>query len=574
MRNFLVGTALWAILACGFVGCGAKPDESGQPKPSESGDGPDPARLSISTDTSDLLEALKSDDESARLAAIDTLGLPGQQVEGAIAALIGQLGDDSATVRAHAAHALGQIGPTAKPAAEALAKLVADEDSQVRREAVRAFGRIRPGPEVSIPLFTKVLEEAEPEVRVHAMNAMAQQGKEVVPPLIEALSHEEAGYWACLVLAEIGADAEQAVPALVKLFQSDDRPEVCREALLAIAAIGPGAASAVPDLIGVIGDDEELGDGAAVYALGAIGPEAKAAAEKVRALADQEDAPAFLRTICLWALARMDPEDEQLVGEVVPQLVEALKSPESRLRAAAARALLDLDPDPEIVRPVLTKVMEEASAEALDDMLDALASLGEKAVPRLIKALETEEVRPKAAAIIARIGPAAKEAVPTLIDALSDETPETRNEVLFALAAIGPGAEAAVAAATEALGDPEMNVRYAACYALGKIGSAAMPAKAKLQENLAAEDEFLAMASAWALACIHPECPDTPAKSVPVLIEALGRPDRMNRLQAAESLQHLGALAKDAVDALKKAAGDDDEQVRQAAARALEAVGG
>jgi HEAT repeat protein len=222
----------------------------------------------------------------------------------------------------------------------------------------------------------------------------------------------------------------------------------------------------------------------------------------------------------------------------------------------------------------MQKAMEGASPEVLNHVLDALATLGEKAVPRLIAALKVEQIRPKAAAIIARIGPPAKAAVPALVDALSDPNPETRSELLFALAAIGPDAEAAVPAATRALEDPDMNVRYGACFALGKIGKAAIPAKAALHKNLGGDDEFLSMASAWALACIHPECSETAPKSVPILIKALEEPDPLTRIHAAESLQGLGPLAKDAVPALKKALKDDDEHVRQAAAKALKAVSG
>jgi HEAT repeat protein len=509
------------------------------------------------------------------LAAIDALGQRGGAIDGAIPALIEQLGDDSALVRGHAAHALGEIGSAAKPAAEALAKLLFDKDQDLatRREALEAYRKIAPGPEVSMPLFSKLLEEADDEVRVWVMHALAEEGKAAVPPLIRALKHEKLAYWACLVLAEIGPDAQEAVPALVELFQSHEQPEVCREAVLALAAIGPGAADAVPDLTRVLEDEDTLLDGPAVFALGSIGPKAKAAQDQVRKLADDEASPRFLETVCLWALARMNPDDQELVREVVPRLVEALTAPEPRLRAAAARALVDLDPDSEIARPVLAKALEEASPEALNDMLDALASLGEKAVPRLIKALETEELRAKAAAIVARIGPPAKATVPALIEALGDKTPETRSEVLFALAAIGPDAAEAVPAIIQASKGSEMDVCYSACYALGKIGPAAESAKADLAENLAGDDHFLCMASAWALCQIDPKSPETAAKAVPVLIEALEEPDPPTRLHAAESLGLLGPLAADAADALKKLQDDPDEEVRAAAAKALEAIG-
>lgn len=519
------------------------------------------------------MKALDSDDESARLAAIHALGQQGGKIEGAIAALIEQLGDDSAVVRAHAARALGQIGPAAKSAAEPLAKLAFHKEAVVRREAVKAYRSIRPGPEVSIPLFTKLLEEAEPEIRTQVMTAMAEEGKAVVPALIQALGSEKSAYWACVVLSDIGPDAQQAVPALVKVVQSDQLLDVRREAVLALAAIGPAAADAVPALTHLLEDKDEILDGAAVFALGAVGPKAKAAEANLKKLAEDEKSPPFLKTVCLWALARINPEDKQLQGEVVPRLVEALKAPDARIRAAAARGLIDLNPDPEILRPLMQKVMEEATPEALNDILDALASLGEKAVPRLIKALEAEPVRAKAAAIIARIGPPAKEAVSALAAALGDKSPETRNEVLFALAAIGPDAKEAVPAITQAMKDPDLKVCYAACYALGKIGPAAASAKAELAEHLAGKDHFLCMASAWALAQIDPQDAELAAKSVPVLIQALEEPDPPTRLHAAEALGLLGPLAGDAAAALKKLQSDPDKGVREAAASALKAIG-
>jgi len=571
MKNLFVVVAAWVALM--FSACGnSKPGSpaGGAPLEEESGRG---SPSTAGTSEAELLKALDSDDESARMAAIHALVQQGGKIEGAIPALIRQLGDDSALVRAHAARALGQIGPAAKSAAEPLAKLTFDKEATVRREAVKAYRSIRPGPEVSIPLFTKLLEEAEPEVRTQAMRAMAEEGKAVVPALIQALGSEKSAYWACVVLSDIGPDAQQAVPALVKVVQSNPQPDVCREAVLALAAIGPAAAEAVPVLTHALEDEDTVLDGAAVYALGAIGPKAKAAEEKVKKLAEDEKSPPFLKTVSLWALARMNPEDKQLQREVAPRLVEALKAPDARLRAAAARGLIDLNPDPEIVRPAMQKVMEEATPEALNDMLDALASLGEKAVPRLIKALEAEAVRPKAAAIIARIGPPAKEAVPALIAALADKNPETRNEVLFALAAIGPEAKEAVPAIKEALKDPDMKVCYSACYALGKIGPAAASAKADLAEHLAGDDHFFCMASAWALAQVDPKDPQTAAKSVPVLIQALEEPDPPTRLHAAEALGLLGPLAGDAAAALKKLHGDPDKAVREAAASALKAVG-
>ncbi len=521
------------------------------------------------TSVSDLIAALGSDQESTRIKAIDTLGLMGDEAADAVQALTGLLKDKSAALRGHAAQSLGEIGAPAKSAVPALMSLLHDPEDAVRREAVEAVRRIRPGPEVALPLFIKQMEIASPGARMSVLSALAEEGKAAVPDLINALKNEDAAYWACLVLGEIGPDAGAAVPALVETLK-DKRPGVRREAILALAAIGEASAPAVPALAESL--DCEINCVPATYALGSIGEVPGDVEARIKKNARSSDK--ILSTVSIWALAKMHPDDEDLVRKTVRCLAGFLKAEDVHHRRAAAEALVDLDPDPKIARPILKKAMDDASPEVLDAVMDVMAGLGEKVVPRLIEALNVKEARMRAAAIIARIGPPAKAAVPALVDALGDESSETRNEVLFALGAIGPEAKGAVPAITKALRDPDMNVRYAACYALCEIGPAAMPAKSELVGNLGGADQFLAMASACALARVHPECSETAAKSVPVLIESMGEPDVMTRLYAAQALGCLGALAKDAVPVLKKALEDPNETVRAAASEALKAISG
>jgi HEAT repeat protein len=404
------------------------------------------------------------------------------------------------------------------------------------------------------------------------MEALAREGQAVVPPLIEALGHKEAGYWACLVLAEIGPDAAAAVGALARLARSDPRPDVRREAILALAAIGPQAAPAATELTTVIAQDTVNGE-AAVYALGAIGPAAKAAEVAVKELAAKADASPLLRLMSLWSLARMNPNDKRVLQQVLPSLFASLKSPEPGLRAAAVRALLGLDPDPEVVRPFVAQLLREGDPKLIEEIVNIVAGLGATAVPQLIEALKYPEIRDQAAGALAKIGPPAGSAVPALSSLLGEQSPGTRSEVLFALASIGPDAKEAVPAVARLLGDPEMEVRYAAAFALGKIGRSAMPAVAELQHGLESPDGFLAMASAWALAWIDPENQATATKSVPVLIDALKAPDLMTRLQAAEALARWGPLARPAAATLRERLQDRDEHVREAAAQALKAIG-
>jgi HEAT repeat protein len=260
------------------------------------------------------------------------------------------------------------------------------------------------------------------------------------------------------------------------------------------------------------------------------------------------------------------------MNDAVLLLAESLMHEDQRVRQAAVEALVDLDPPPGTVLPAIQKVLKQADEQTRDLALDALASIGEDAVPELIEALQHREVRAKAAAILARIGPQAKDAVGPLSEALKDEDPDTREEVLFAIAAIGPDAAAAVPAVIKALEDPDMNVRYGACYALGRIGPAVIEAKPALTEQLDAVDPFLDLATAWALARIHPECSKTAPKTVPKLAKGLQQEEPLVRAEACQALGCLGPLAKQAVPALKEALNNENELVRESAAAALEAI--
>ncbi|MHC4405985.1 MAG: HEAT repeat domain-containing protein [Planctomycetota bacterium] len=396
--------------------------------------------------------------------------------------------------------------------------------------------------------MVKVLEEAKPEVTVRAVSALAARGEHAMPFLIKALEHDEAAYWACLVISEIGPPAKAAVGALTERL-SDARPDVRREALIALAEIGEASASAVGAVARALEDD--LNRVAATYALGQMGQVPSEVEDKIER--NVKSADEVLRAVSVWALARLHPENKKLLRMATKIMLEGLKSDDPQVRVASARALFALDPDPEISRPLVEKALEEVDGEVLVGMLGAMAALGPRAVDRLVDALEHEKTRAHVAYILGQIGPEASPAVGALCELLDDDDAEVCREAVFALAKIGPGAEV--------------------CFALGKIGPVSMKARAQLVENLQSDDASLAFVSAWALAQIDPGSRQTASRSVAILAAALEEAHGAHRVEAAAALGRLGPLAKSAVPALKEATSDDDPHVRQAAAKALESVG-
>lgn len=516
---------------------------------------------------SEAIGALKSTDETVRVEAIDRLGHFGAKAAEAVPALVELLQDSSAAVRAHAARSLGKIGPAAKSAMPALAKLAGDPEKSVRGAVVTAIGAIHPDPNVAVPVLVKIIRDAEPAVRIRALRSLVSLGKPAALELGKMLEDDSLEYWAELGLAELGPEAKEAVPALVKEL-NDAHPESRRESILALAAMGPNASEAVGALTKAL--DDPMVRGAAAYALGRIGEAAKPAESKLQALS-AEDNP-LLKTVTIWALARIHPEDQARKVEATKLLASALTNKEQRVRVAAARALADLRPGPAISMPAIRDALKGASDEQVTDALDALATLGEAAVPGLINALEHEQAQGRVAYILGRIGPAASAAVPALAKLVQSKDADIQREAIFALAKIGPASAPAVPKLIEVYQSGTPEVRYGAAFALGNIGPGAASAEPTLVKGLDESDTLVALVSAWALAHIDPKS-GASAKAIELLAQALGDPDARFRREAASALGCYGPQAKSAAAALKKATEDEDPSVREAAAEALKAIG-
>ncbi len=519
-----------------------------------------------------LIAALGGKDEKARIAAIDSLAHLGPAAKGAVGALVGQLSDKSAAVRAHAAHALQLIGPGEPAAVEALIKATTDSDANVRRMAVRALHQIHPAPQNVVDALAKELSDADPAVQIESLNALTDLGEAAVPVLVAALGNEQTRYWAILALGELGEKGKGAVEALVAALK-DPRPEVRREVLVTFARMGAPAAPAVSAISAQMNDKDDSVRHAAVFALGRIGPEAASAADALRKARESKDQ--LMQTVAAWALAHIEPNNEELRQEAVKLLTAVIRDHKSKAQGAALRGLLELEPDPAKVVPVLSSLMADGTPEAVQEAVSAAATLGDQGLPALIEALKRPEVRGRAALLIGRLGPkAGKTAAAALTHALADQDAEVRREVLFALAELGPEAAGAKAEILKQLGDADPRVAAVAAYALGSLGEAGASAAPQLRKTLEAKDPVLRVASAWALVHVSARPEQVASITTAVLVQGLKQENPAVRRGSAEALGRLGKVARSAAEAaLKAAAHDSDETVRHAALKALESMG-
>jgi HEAT repeat protein len=210
----------------------------------------------------------------------------------------------------------------------------------------------------------------------------------------------------------------------------------------------------------------------------------------------------------------------------------------------------------------------------VSEALGISGSLGEAATPALIEALKRPEARWRAATLLARIGSKAGAAVPALVGALGDADSEVRREVLFAMGSMGPLAASATAPIAKSLEDADVRVGSSAAYALGRIGQPAQVAVGQLRKTVESPDPMLRVISAWALVQIAPKDPQVARTALPVLMQGLQNHNVAVRRGAAEALGMLGPAGRPAAKQLQAAQRDPDESVRKAATTAFERTGG
>jgi len=142
----------------------------------------------------------------------------------------------------------------------------------------------------------------------------------------------------------------------------------------------------------------------------------------------------------------------------------------------AAGALADIGPEARDALPALRRAFQKHQGHLFvaPKIVEALSRMGQPAVPVLIDALKSNcrnnyLVQEAAATGLGKIGPEAREAVPTLIAMLKKDDKDVRRRACQVLGKIGPEARAAVPALKEALKDKNDSVRESAAWAFVRI---------------------------------------------------------------------------------------------------------
>ena len=209
----------------------------------------------------------------------------------------------------------------------------------------------------------------------------------------------------------------------------------------------------------------------AAFALGSIGEPAKKSVPALAALL-KEDPDANVRASSAFALSKMG----LTAKDAAPALSQALSDDQPLVRINAANALRNLGPEARVAIPALLKgLLEERNEVYVDRFIltvqDAIAlAIGkvtagtDEGVPAMMEALRATKLSPTRKAIVrglGEIGPAAKQAVPLILEFRADKDRLLQRTVEEALKKIDGAQAAAPVPAGPVLAElPEVDRQY------------------------------------------------------------------------------------------------------------------
>ena len=369
-----------------------------------------------------LIRDIKTLEEPLFFESMEALGKIG---EPAVGELVKVLKSKNSKAHDRALQALASMGPAAKDAAPVLAKMV----KKGHPLAAQALGNIGPdAARAAAALIGAVKKEVkkkeDTEMALAAMRALGEigpQAKKAVPVLLEALWYDQpvessTPKAALEAIRKIDPDAELPVDKLRKAL--DDKDWNMRIHAVKVLGLMAGQGEDVTtDLIKALDDEHCNVNRQAAVELGALGPDAAPAAPALGKILDGDCFRAAEKAA--WALGKIGPAAK----DALPALMKAAESDKLLVRSEAAPAAVKVAALGEAEAEVFLEslLIDETALDG--SVVDALATIGEPALPVLRKGLKSKslKIRKYSAFSLGRMGEPAAEALPDLIDMLAED---------------------------------------------------------------------------------------------------------------------------------------------------------
>jgi HEAT repeat protein len=361
--------------------------------------------------------------------------------------------------------ALRQIDPSGSTVFKVLVEVLHDPETREWGPILAHLLRLDPPRETILALVLPRLRNA-PWTERRAVRWLGPD-PQVLATMIEGLQRipedEKAGWtrhswhwsWMAEALGEFGPAAREAVPTLTEMARRPGCERLAAEGALAritgnvkpalaaaIAALGPdsgekewaaralghlgpAAAPAVSSLLRLLRDADDEVSRAVIIALGRIGLAARPAVPALLALLHGESV--WLRALALQALLRMGVEVRTTLGALSSDFWNEKGGASSWAQEENTRKdLEELADSPDVVRALVKALSDEDPATRLRAALTLVRMEKEVHASLLVLAEaasmdphdELMPLRVRAAEVLAELGPAARDVLPTLKQAL------------------------------------------------------------------------------------------------------------------------------------------------------------
>lgn len=497
----------------------------------------------VSADTVDeVLAQLGQPDlaESARLAAIDeAVKLDDPRL---VPGLIPFLSSESTAIRFEAATALGRMGPDAAKAIPGLTKRLSDASPVVQHAVIDALRQIGPEAKSSTSAIRSAMETCQPVVEMAALRALYRLGDrddEIISRLVDGLnaSRPATRSEASWALQDIGPVALPAIAAKLTSLS----PEGQMAALDVIIQFGPLGHHKSIDFAALLSSANPMVVRRAAIALEQLRTCDDASRERLLALAGKADV--LVRAAAIAALGTCEPDEKILAA-----LGSALEDKDPSIRLAAVAALAEGKNHSPAVLTELADCLDDSDGAVAVNAAHALMQIGEPAVPAVVPLLKSKDYQLLALGILEGMGPAAQKALPEVQPLLTSSDDAAARLACLIVAHCGVAAENAIPELAKVLAMKSHKGRAAAAYALGTIGTAKALAEAAGYRK--DDDQLVRIAVAAGELQAKPDDKQIRQEALPLLREALKRPEPHVRTMACEAIGLFGPSAAAALPEL------------------------